>query len=125
MDDHCLDTVNGRSHRPISRSSIPPCQTDSQGDYKTPSRPRAKLTSRLKSPNDLGVSTLSPPSALRLALRNSPGRELPVGEMAIVGLAIDDKEAGEGSMSICDRKDVSDRSSFVDVTDKKMSRSFC
>jgi hypothetical protein len=92
------------------------------------SRLVAKLTKRLKSPNALDVSvlSLSPPSPLPdLSKLGKPPPLVAVGEKRFA-------DEGEvticplgGSISRCVRKEVSDRSSFVEVTERKMSRSFC
>lgn len=94
----------------------------------------AKLTKRLKSPNALGVSlpkpgmpSGTPPSTL-VALASSPGS--PPG--VLVGENSIDEEgeviilsAGAGSMSRLVKNEVSDRSSLVEVTERKISKSFC
>ena len=89
------------------------------------SLPLAKLTNLRKSPNAFGVSPI-PPSPLA-ALASSPGR--PPGVFVGENSAVDEGEvtirSPAGSMSRLVRKDVSDRSSFVDVTDKKMSNRRC
>lgn len=92
------------------------------------SRLVAKLTNRLKSPNafDVSVLSLSPPSPLPdLSKFGKPPPLVAVGENRFA-------DEGDvticplgGSISRCVRKEVSDRSSFVEVTERKMSRSFC
>lgn len=87
----------------------------------------AKLTSLLNSPNAFGVSLPSIPASPLAARANKPGRppEEFVGENKA-------DEEGEvimrspcGSMSKEVRKEVSARSSLVDVTERKMSSSRC
>ena len=89
------------------------------------SLPLEKLTNLRKSPNAFGVSPI-PPSPLA-ARASRPGR--PPGVLVGENSAVDEGEvtirSPAGSMSRLVRKDVSDRSSFVDVTDKKMSNRRC
>ena len=81
------------------------------------SRPLAKLTSLLKSPKALGVGVSLPPSSPKLPLEV-------VGENMADELGVIPLE-GVGSISIDVRNEESWRSELEDVTDRKMSRSFC
>lgn len=88
----------------------------------------AKLTNRLNSPNALGVSLPSPIPPSPLAARaNNPGR--PPDELVGENKAEDEGEVTIlspcGSISRPVRNDVSARSSFVEVTERKMSRRRC
>ena len=89
----------------------------------------AKLTSLLKSPKAFGVSR--PASAIEastlVALEIKPGNPdvADVGEKRCVEEGEVTIRSAAGSMSTEVRKEVSLRSSLVDVTLKNMSRSFC
>ena len=93
------------------------------------SRPLAKLTNRLKSPNAFGVSDRksAPPSVL--AVRESKlGKVWPdafVGENSVAELGEVIILSAGGSISSKVKKEVSERSPLVEVTERKMSRSFC
>lgn len=86
----------------------------------------AKLTNRLKSPKAFGVSLPSCSLVLlfRLNKLGRPALPVLVGEKAEEE-GVDSLSDDDGSISMDVRKEVSWRSSLEDVTDKKMSRSFC
>jgi hypothetical protein len=81
------------------------------------SRLVAKLTSLLKSPKALGVGVSRPPSSPKLPLEV-------VGENIADELGVIPLE-GVGSISIEVKNEESWRSALEDVTERKMSRSFC